>query len=264
MSITDAPYLYVYGLLRAGASAPVGVPAVAAPGTEPHLIAIGPFAALVSPLTEPELLATRRHMLAHTKVIEAAMETDAILPMRFGVIVDHAGHIGDAILPKADQLSAMLDELDDRIEVGVRASWNEAILYKEIVAVRPDLGRAGAALNAKSERETYYDRIELGRQVDSAMAVKRHEEQQALLKRLRPFAVREQLLKEGDDMNVLNVALLVDRAKEAAIVAELNAIDAADNARLQIKVVSPAPPYNFVRLRLEFAPPTDTPLKGAA
>jgi hypothetical protein len=256
-------YLYLYAILRAGAEAPAGMPAVAAPAETARIVPFGPLAALVSPIGEPEVMTARRHMLAHTKMIEAAMADQTLLPMRFGVIVDDETAISRVLGAKQADLLAMLAELDGRIEAGVRASWNEATLYREIVAVRPDLARRADALKKADAAATYYDRIDLGRDVDSAMAVKRFEENKALVERLKPFAVRHVQLPESDDMNVTNVALLVERAREAELIAAIEVIDRTESERLRIKVVTPAPVYNFVKLRLEFDAPTDA-MKGAA
>ncbi|MGL4636227.1 MAG: GvpL/GvpF family gas vesicle protein [Beijerinckiaceae bacterium] len=256
-------YLYIYAIGRAGMAMPEGLPCVGNAGASLQTITIGRLAALVSVIEEPEVMMARRHMLAHTKVLEAAMAKATILPMRFGIIVDSEAAIAASVNPKAVDMLALLDTLEGRIEAGVRASWNEAVLYREIVAVRPDIGRKAEALAKLNPTAAYYDRIDLGREVDSAMAVKRFEENKILLERLKPFAVKHVSLPEGDDMNVTNVALLVDRDQEANLIAAIEAIDAEEGDRLKLKIVSPAPVYNFVKLRLEFAPPTE-PLLGAA
>ncbi|MGL4243555.1 MAG: GvpL/GvpF family gas vesicle protein, partial [Beijerinckiaceae bacterium] len=173
-------YLYVYAISRADAAAPAQMPCVGNPAGTLSMIRTGELAALVSEIDEPEIMAARRHMLAHTKIVEAAMASASILPMRFGIIVDDAAAIARSVLPKQAELLAMLDALDGRIEAGIRASWNEAVLYKEIVAARPDIARRAEALARINPTAAYYDRIELGREVDSAMAVKRFEENKAL------------------------------------------------------------------------------------
>jgi hypothetical protein len=244
-------YLYVYAIARAGAEAPAGLAAVGNPGVALETLTIGALSALVSPIDEPEVMAARRHMMAHTKAIEAAMAAFTLLPMRFGIIVDGPANIAAALQPKEADLLALLADLDGRI------------LYREIVAARPDIGRRAEALAKVNPTAAYYDRIELGREVDSAMAVKRFEEKKALMGRLRPLAIRHVDLPEGDDMNVMNVALLIARESEADVVAAIEAIDREEGDRLQLKIVSPAPVYNFVKLRLEFQPPSE-PMKGAA
>ncbi len=256
-------YLYLYALARPGADAPPAMPCVGNPAGELRFADVAGLAALVSQIDEPEIMAARRHMLAHTKVVEAAMASTTILPMRFGIIVDDLSAIARAIEHKKGDLLQMLAALDGRIEAGVRASWNEAVLYKEIVAARPDIARRAEALSKLNPTAAYYDRIELGREVDSAMAVKRFEEKKALMARLTPLAKRHVDLKESDDMNVMNVALLIEREREAEVVAAIEAIDRAEGDRLNLKLVSPAPVYNFVNLRLTFEPPSE-PLRGAA
>ncbi len=256
-------YLYVYALARSGAVPPPAMPCVGNPAGELSFVAVAGLSALVSPIDQPEVMAARRHMLAHAKVVEAAMASVTILPMRFGIIVDDMAAIVQAVQPKQADLLGLLAALDGRIEAGVRASWNEAVLYREIVAARPDIGRRAEALAKLNPTAAYYDRIELGREVDSAMAVKRFEEKKALLAKLTPLAEKYVDLKEGDDMNVMNIALLIERAREADVIAAIEAIDRAEGDRLNLKLVSPAPVYNFVNLRLAFAPPRE-PMKGAA
>lgn len=260
--MSDAGYLYVYAVTRADAPVPAHAGAVGGAGATLRLLPCGELAVLVSAFPEPEILAARRHMLTHTKVLEALMAEATILPMRFGVIVDGEAHVRAAVLPRADKLMAMLDDLSDRIEVGIRASWTEAVLYREIVASRPDLGRMGAGLVKRDAAETYYDRIELGRCVEEAMALKRQDERRLLTDRLAPFSVRYVDLPNSDDMNVMNLALLVDKAREPALFAEIEAIERTEGERLQIKYVAPVPAYNFVAMKLDFMPPTA--LKGAA
>jgi hypothetical protein len=255
-------YLYVYGVTRAGAVAPEGLAVVGGEGTL-QMLDLGPLAALVSAIAEPEVLSSRRNMMAHTKAIEAAMADMTLLPMRFGIIVDGPENIRAALAPKQADLLALLADLDDCVEAGVRASWNDRVLFSEIAAARPDIARRAEALAKVNPTAAYYDRIELGREVDSAMAVKRFDERKALTARLSPLAIRYVNLPEGDDMNVMNVALLIRRADEARLVAAIEAIDRDEGDRLNLKIVSPAPLYNFVKLRLTFAPPSE-PLKGAA
>jgi Gas vesicle synthesis protein GvpL/GvpF len=257
-------YLYIYAIAQKDAVAPAGIAAVANSDGVISAIPVGPLVVMVSPVEEPEIMAARRHMLVHTKALETIMSGATILPMRFGVIVDNADAIHEALAPKFDDLLAMLADLDGKIEAGIRASWNEARLYGEIVAARPDLATRAYAMKVRDPAAAYYDRIDLGRDVDSAMAVKRFEEKKALLARLKPFAVRHVDLPEQDDMNLMNVALLIERSREAELIAAIEAIDREEGDRLNLRVVSPAPVYNFVKLRIEFAPPTTSGQQDAA
>jgi Asp/Glu/hydantoin racemase len=84
-------YLYIYAITRAGAPIPEGLACVSNPEGQLRSVSIGPLAAIVSTIDEPEVMAARRHMMAHTKLLEAAMAIATILPMRFGIIVDNAG-----------------------------------------------------------------------------------------------------------------------------------------------------------------------------
>jgi len=143
--------LYVYAIVRHAPRRPIAMPAVADPNGAVWLEPIGDLAAIVSSYEGDEIMPVRRNALAHTRVLEAALSDGPMLPMRFGVLVDDLAGLRRVIAPRAKDLEMLLDDLGGRVEVGVKARWNEDVIWTEIVAAHPDLGRIGNRLKRLSK-----------------------------------------------------------------------------------------------------------------
>lgn len=244
---------YVYGIIRAADAASIGGAAVMTGGPL-GLHEIGPLAAVTSPIDVDEILPVRRNAVAHTRVLEGVMADRPILPMRFGIIVASLDALEAIVRPRAQDLLAVLDELEGKIEVGIKAAWNQTALWNEISHERPDLARASQAFKGVDPNRTYYERIELGRKVESALAEKRADERYNLLQLIEPFAHRLKELSPPDDMTFAHYAMLVDQSRERELYEALVTLESRERNRLDIKFVAPVPAYNFVTISLDWRP----------
>jgi len=244
---------YVYGLIRSQDTQPVTAPAVATGGAV-EIVPIGPIAAIASFIDQAEILPVRRNAIAHTRVLENVMEERPLLPMRFGIIVDNVAVLEQIVSPRCVDLLRVLDELDGKIEVGIKAAWNSMALWREVGHERPDLARTSQSLRGADPNRTYYDRIDLGRKVEAALAEKRADERHNLLKLLEPFASRLKELTPPDDMTFAHYAMLVERAHERTLYDILAELESRERDRLDIKFVAPVPAYNFVTISLDWRP----------
>jgi hypothetical protein len=243
---------YVYGLIRAEDHHPISVRAVGDPDQPVTIISSGRIAALVSTIDQPEIMPTRRQMLAHTKVLEAAMADRPVLPMCFGIIVPSPATLLQVIGPRSQELRALLGQIDGRIEVALKASWNEQFMWREVAAEHPRLAVSGRALMNHGEQQTYYDRIELGRAIGSALEEKRAAARQRLLEVVKPFAVEVKQLAPIDDAMFAHFALLVEKTAEPALYETIVALERSQSSGLTFRYVAPIPPYNFVTVKLDW------------
>ncbi|MFY8152472.1 MAG: GvpL/GvpF family gas vesicle protein, partial [Hyphomicrobiales bacterium] len=140
------------------------------------------------------------------------------------------------------------------IEVGIKVSFVDTEIFKEIVAENPELRRQSEDLKNKPPAQTYYERIELGRQVDRRMGAKKAAVAAMLGTRLDGFAVKAVHHATTDDMLVFNASYLIRRADEPALFAAIEKLEAEMQGRLTIRYVAPAPPYNFVSMKLDAVP----------
>src|SRR5947209_15309705 len=154
MSATAPHPTYVYGVHAAGEDAPQ----ISGIGGAPlHEVTVDGVAALVSPLEDRELTLGREEMTIHARVLEEALQYGTVLPMRFGVVMDGEPAVKRALLDAhRDELNQQLQEMAGKVELRVRAVYNEDTLMREIIREDPDVARLRESLSCQPEDATYY------------------------------------------------------------------------------------------------------------
>lgn len=244
--------LYVYGVLPAQGGAPQfgSLPGVG--GGAVQVIAAEDFVVLVSGAAASPVQRTRRNMLAHTAVLEQAMQSATVLPLRFGTVAPHETALRACIAGNRGAFRAALRDIDGRVELGVKASWKPGHVFTHVVERDQALRQLRDRLRSRPAGETYYERIELGRRVEAALAQSRVAEAAAIMAELEPLADREAELKPHDDDMIFNRAFLVRRAAEPAFDAAVERIAERCADRIEFRYVGPVPPFNFVTLQADW------------
>ena len=238
--------LWLYGI---GRTAPGGAPLGAGiGGAEISCLPVSGFIALVSAAPAERPAATRRHMLAHTAVLERATGAIDMLPVRFGTVAPSEGELARCLHVNAGALDQALAGIAGRIELGLRISWKEGVVYEEILAADPALRALRDRLARRPGVETTPQRVELGRRVEAALLARRAAEAASLAAKLDALADRVAELGVAEDAMVLNRAFLVPRAAEPRFDAAVAAMEAEHGRRLAFRYVGPVPAFNFVRL----------------
>jgi hypothetical protein len=200
-----------------------------------------------SPIIEYE--SSRRNMMAHTLVLEEVMRDFTLLPVRFGTVAPSTEAIQEKVLKRRyGEFHGLLQEMEGRVELGLKAFWYEDIIFNEIVEENPPIRRLRDSLMGRPSEETYYERIRLGELVEAAMWKKRDEDAEKILTPLRPLVYENRANKVITDRMVLNAAFLVDEARQAEFDAVVKRLDEEMGKRLIFKYVGPVPPYNFVNI----------------
>lgn len=211
------------------------------------------IAAVVSDSPVIEYERSRRNMMAHTIVLEEVMTEFDILPLRFGTVAVDADSIERQLLaPRYGELVALLDKIRGRSEFGLKAFWHEGVAFEEIVRDNARVRKLRDALQGRSLEETYYQRIQLGEEVEKALTTIRARDEELVLSRLRPFMLDVRTNKIISDRMVLNAAFLVERRDVPALDAVVRQLDEELSSRLMFKYVGPVPPYNFVNIAINW------------
>jgi hypothetical protein len=147
-----------------------------------------------------------------------------------------------------EELNQLLAEMENRVELGLKAIWYEEVIFREIVEENQAIRRLRDSLIGRSAEETYYDRIRLGEMIEAAVNEKRNEESEMILDQLRPLVHKTRANKVLTDRMVLNAAFLVDRSREGEFDQVVQQLDAQMGKRMMFKYVGPVPPYNFVNI----------------
>lgn len=241
---------YVYGVVRAeGKSRPrargIGRKQV-------RVVRADGLGALTSDVPPGDLEAGREELLAHSRVLERALEQGTVLPMRFGVVMPSESAVREQLLdPHRRELEAQLDEMDGKLEVNVKAIYDERALLTEVLSEQPDIAKLREALRGQSEEATHFERIRLGEMIAGEVNAKRDRDADQILQQLAPHVVAVDVADPVHERMALNASFLIDRSARKAFDAELDRIAAEQGDRMRFKYTGPLAPHSFVELALE-------------
>jgi hypothetical protein len=242
---------YLYCVIRTSEPLTFAAPGVAGPEHLAHTINFRDLGVVVSASPTSNYESTRRNMTSHMRVLEEVMRERDMLPVQFNSVSPSADSVLKRFLaPNYDDLSARLDAVAGRVEIGVKAFWRDNVLYEEIVQENDAIRRLRDRVAVRPPESAYKERIRLGEMVEKAMLAKRARESAAMLERLQPYAERVCAHDSITETMALNAAFFVKSSNQSVFERKLGELDAELGERVRFKCVGPVPPYNFVRLTL--------------
>jgi hypothetical protein len=208
--------------------------------------------ALTSDVPAGELEAGRDELMAHSRVLEQAVERGVVLPMRFGVVMPDDSTIRSELLdPYRDDLEAQLNEMSGKLELNVKAIYDEPSILREVVAENPQIAQLREAVSGKPEDAAYYERIELGELVSQALTEKQSADEQQIVAGLSRHAIAVEVGAALHERMAVNGSFLVAEKELDAFNRALDEIAEQQGGRLRFKCIGPLPPHSFVELSLE-------------
>jgi len=240
---------YMYCIIRCPEPRQFTTLGIGERGDVVHTVHFEDLAAVVSDSPIVEYDSSRRNMMAHTLVLEEVMQDFTILPVRFGTVAPSVEAIQEKLLKRRfGEFHGLLQEMEGRVELGLKVFWYEDVIFQEIVEENPPIHHLRDGLMGRPSEETYYDRIRLGEMIENAMWKKRNEDAEKILTLLRPLVRETRSNKVIMDRMVLNAAFLVDETRQVEFDAVVERLDQEMGKRLIFKYVGPVPPYNFVNI----------------
>ncbi len=232
---------YVYGIVRPGASVEVsgeeGVPDV-------RVIEEGDVAALVSDSPEK---ASREAVLSHGRVLEAALETSPVVPLRFGFVVTDDDAVRSEILEAHhDELTDLLTRFEGRVQLTLKVYYHEDAIVADILAGEPELARLRDEIRGQPEDATYKQRVRLGELLNKAIEQRRVRDGTEILDALRPHAEAIALEGPEDDLMVAHTVFLVKRDQRGEFDAAIEQIAGERAELMRFRLLGPMPAYNFI------------------
>lgn len=230
---------YLYGIIDESASAPSGTGVQ----DQPLRVVTGSGAgALVSDLPEDGLKLGRKDLLAHGRVLEDALASGPVLPVRFGTVMNDDRDVLERLLtPHADELRRQLTEFSGKVEMRVRATYEEEPLLRAAVKSDPEIERLRGAGD-------YHSQIALGERIAGAVEGRRQLDSEELMAALEPLAVAVEMGEPTHERIAFNASFLLERERVGEFDSALEAL-ARDRAELmRFKSVGPMPPHSFVEL----------------
>src|SRR5690242_8412214 len=110
---------YVYGVIRPTRKAPPRVRGIGR--KQVRIVRADGLGALTSDVPAGDLQAGKDELLAHSRVLERAIEHGTVLPMRFGVVMPSESAVRERLLdPHRAELEAQLEEMDGKVEINLK------------------------------------------------------------------------------------------------------------------------------------------------
>lgn len=229
--------LYVYGLVDGGRTFPAPLEGVAGAGV--RAVDTAPLAALVSEMGEERELGVE-DVAAHTSVLEAAFAGGPVLPFRFATVVTDEGALRTDLAPRLEGYSTHLRRLAGRVELEVRAVYDEGLVLRRVLEDDPQLRELSRAVGQGAAME---DRLELGELVASRLDERKAADAGALDERLSRVATAVSAMDPGEDA-VLRAAYLVAEPRVEEFVAAGREVGETI-PWMSVDIAGPVPPYSF-------------------
>jgi hypothetical protein len=240
--------VYVYGVMQAAAGDAAS--AVGVEGCKVRAVRHAGLAALVSDL-EGASLSAAREVRAHWRVLEEASEEATVVPVRFGTVMEGERAVEEQLLePNAERLSALLQQLEGRVQLSVKGDYDEGQLIRDVVARAPEISALRDRLRTLPEAAGYYDRIRMGELVAAGVDRRREEDRSLALGALGPLAEDSRAEDVGGSEAAFNLAFLVDRERLEPFSAAVAELAGEFGERIRIRYVGPLPPYSFADVEL--------------
>lgn len=226
-------------------------------GQPARVIAQGDLAAIVSDSPDDQYDITLANVRAHEGVVEEAMRRTDVLPASFGTVADSDEAVQQRLLqPEAAELRSQLQRIAGRVEMGVKALWEQPALFAQIAANDPHIQDLRGQVVGTTTEQTYDMRLELGELTDQAIQAQRARDAQAILDLLSPLAVDTRTNNVISDMMIVNAAFLVEKGQQQAFTQKVKELEQANAGKLIFQSAGPLPPYNFVSVIVHWEEPS--------
>src|SRR5919198_1967440 len=238
MAVATSTGLYVYGVVRAEELPAVGAEGVA--GRPVELLERGQLAALVSRLPAGDLRVKRKDLHRHLRVLEEVFAETTIVPCPFGTVLASEEDIeAELLIGRRDDLLAALGALDGRVQLNVKAVYDEEDLLRALVRTNPELARL------RAEAAGYAQQVRLGEIVASLVIERRDADVARLVEALTPLADAVAVEDPAGEYVALKASFLVARENVERFDAQLERLARSEHPVIRLEVIGPLPPTAF-------------------
>jgi len=242
---------YIYAIVAADEERNFGAMGIGGRGEEVFMVCYKDIGAVISPSPIVKYPVTRANTMAHQKVMEEAMKSYAMLPVRFGTIGEGDDLIREKVLKaRHGEFKDLLGYMEDKIELGLKGLWTDMqAVYREIVDENRDVRLLKQRLMTK-KISSQKDRLKLGEMVKNALDIKRKREEGAILNIIKGLWADYKKNEVFGDQMITNTAFLVPKDREKEFDDKVGELLRHYEGRMKLKYVGPIPPCNFVEISI--------------
>jgi len=204
------------------------------------------LAAVVSRLPLERPPGRSAELVAHARVVDALASTTAVVPARFGLVLeDDLTEVTRVLDESAARFHTLLEWLDGRVQLNLRASYVREQVLAELVQQDPAVATLRERTRDLPPGTPHPDLVRLGECVSHALTRKRTEDAGVVLDVVLPHT-EEHLVRPAGEYDVVDSALLVDRDRVPELEETLEGLAEATHERMRLRLVGPVAAYDFV------------------
>ena len=245
-------YSYLYGVVPATGSTsfgPVGIGGGDVRAVPDGAIAMVTGLVAHSDFSQLPPKKALQYLAEHQRVLERVMTELAVVPVKFGTVLEDDQQISHVLEAGREELTSALERYTGRVELDLAASW--ADLRSILTEIADDEAVVSMKAEIASEAEpTMEQRIELGQLVKRLLDKRREGIAARLVVALRATWPNVIVNPTRDDSMVLNAAVLIDRSEEDQFDRMLEKLNRSYENRLHFRCVGPLPPYSFATVEV--------------
>lgn len=207
------------------------------------------FAFLYSETEQERYLASRKNLLGHEKVLEAAMHQGhrTLLPLQFGLIIEGWEQVIQQLIePHGQGMKKLFERLEGKREVSVKVLWDQSAELETLMQEDEALRQQRDQL--EGQQLSMDQVIGIGQSIEKAVSARKESIMNAFRTALNPLAVE---FTENDplmDSMIYNTAYLIHWEDEPNFSQVIETLDAQFEERLRIRYNNFTAPYNFAQL----------------
>lgn len=238
---------YVYGIVPADVEANPDAHGVGDPPGQVELVRRGQIAAMVSEVRTDRPLGTPQDLMAHQRLLDAAVAVAPVLPLRFGAVLTDREEVAEELLgAHHDEFHAALEELQGVAEYVVKGRYDESTVLAEVLVENPEADRLRREIKGKPEELTRDLRMTLGEMINQAITGKREQDTQSVVEALDRYAKSSTVRDPAHEMDAVHVALLVDTELQGDLEHAVEELSRGWEGRIKLQLLGPLAAYDFV------------------
>jgi hypothetical protein len=220
-------------------------------GRKLYSIAAGSIAAVVSDVDSDNVRPERARLAAHHQVLKQLMTESTPLPMSFGAIADSPAAVRRMLARNQHVLLDQLRHVANKVEMGLRVTWDVANIFEYFVTTHPELRMARDRFLGSNCEPTQEQKIEVGRMFDRLLNDDREAYADLAVKTFASHGYEINPLKCRNEREVMNLACLVGRNGMAQFEADVFEVAKQFDNNFALDYNGPWTPHNFVSIDLE-------------
>jgi Gas vesicle synthesis protein GvpL/GvpF/DnaJ domain len=249
--------IYIYGVIKAsGPQEPGRIDISNEAVPDVMTVRFKDIAAVVShgPLMTYDSLAKEKvikDLVIYQFVLEKVMTRFAMVPIKFGTMVETEDEVSEFLENGYALLSNQLDKTEGKIELDIVAWWELPKILAVISRHDSQIQEKQQELAQKGENASTEDKVMLGQYIEQALKAEKARHHQLILQTLKQGAEDVHLHELANDEIILNASFLLAKKNEDFFHASVHSLDQQLESKVNFRVVGPLPPYSFSTILLE-------------